>query len=50
VAASSPSSAIPAVHQADAGRQVLCELVAANDGGVSSAPFDNRRSSVKIPR
>jgi hypothetical protein len=38
------------VRAADAGRQVLCELVAGNDGGVSSAPFDPRSSRRKIPR
>jgi hypothetical protein len=38
------------VRSADAGRQVLCELVASNAGGVSSAPFDIKVSSVKIPR
>jgi hypothetical protein len=38
------------VRAADAGRRVLCELVASNDGGISSAPFDPRASSRKIPR
>jgi hypothetical protein len=37
------------VHREDAGRQVLCEIVASNDGGISSAPFDSH-SRVKIPR
>jgi hypothetical protein len=38
------------VRPADRGRQVLCALVAGNDGGISSAPFDIHRSRVKIPR
>ena len=37
------------VRGRDAGRQVLCEIVASNDGGISSAPFDSH-SRVKIPR
>src|SRR3954470_18186795 len=37
------------VRKADAGRQVLCVIVASNDGGISSAPFDTH-SKVKIPR
>jgi hypothetical protein len=36
------------VRKADAGRQVLCVIVASNDGGISSAPFDTH-SKVKIP-
>ena len=37
------------VRTKDAGRQVLCEIVAENAGGIASAPFDSH-SRVKIPR
>jgi hypothetical protein len=37
------------VRKEDAGRQVLCEIVAGNDGGISTAPFDSH-SKIKIPR
>jgi hypothetical protein len=43
-------SRVYTVRAADAGRRVLCELVASNDGGISSAPFDPRASSRTIPR